>query len=281
MRASLIVATLGRTDALDRLLKSLENQTHKDLEVWFVDQNEDDRVARVIERFPNLEIHHLRSPKGLSRARNVALPQVTGEIVAFPDDDCWYPPTLLENVNKLLEQNPSLDGVTGLIEDEQGRQFGGGKFSTTPGKVEKLRVFHQGMSISIFLRKRLIDKVGLFDEKLGLGSGTPYGAGEETDYLLRALDQGFELRYDPSIVAGHERTATSFTPEDAKKARITGMGLGRVWRQHRFPITYVANECIRSLGGSIIYGIQGKANRSKFYLNSFSGKFNGWRTGSN
>ncbi len=40
----------------------------------------------------------LRSPRGLSRARNEALPRLEADVVAFPDDDCEYPDDLLERV---------------------------------------------------------------------------------------------------------------------------------------------------------------------------------------
>ena len=54
---------------------------------------------------------------GLSRARNVGLKAVTGEIIAFPDDDCWYPDGLLQKVVAEFRDQTSLDGLTGRSED--------------------------------------------------------------------------------------------------------------------------------------------------------------------
>ena len=51
MRFSLIVATLGRTAELRRLLESLAVQTHQDFEVIVVDQNTDDRVSQILAPF--------------------------------------------------------------------------------------------------------------------------------------------------------------------------------------------------------------------------------------
>ncbi len=92
-RFSLIVATIARTDELRRLLVSLTQQEFSDYEVILVDQNEDDRIQNVIVEFTDrLTLIRISSPKGASRARNSGLPKASGEIIAFPDDDCWYSP---------------------------------------------------------------------------------------------------------------------------------------------------------------------------------------------
>ena len=43
------------------------------------------------------------------------------------------------------------------------------------------------ISFTIFLRRRVVERVGEFDETLGVGAGTPYGSCEESDYLIRAV----------------------------------------------------------------------------------------------
>ena len=84
----LVVATVGRVDELERLLGSLERQTHRGFTVLVVDQNDDDRLRPLLAAHPALDIAHLRSAPGLSRARNAALGAADGGLVAFPDDDC-------------------------------------------------------------------------------------------------------------------------------------------------------------------------------------------------
>jgi Glycosyl transferase family 2 len=49
----------------------------------------DDRLDSALAQYRSLfPIVHLRSQKGLSRARNEALAFAQGEILCFPDDDC-------------------------------------------------------------------------------------------------------------------------------------------------------------------------------------------------
>ena len=106
MKFSLIVCTLGRYEELDQLFESLRKQTYSDFEVILVDQNDKDYLNEIINEYSNeFDIRHIFSEKGLSRARNIGLKYVSGQIVAFPDDDCWYPIDLLERVNNFFQDN--------------------------------------------------------------------------------------------------------------------------------------------------------------------------------
>src|SRR5436190_5169595 len=182
MTFDLVVATVGRTAELERFLASLEAQTHRDFRVLVVDQNMDDRVAPLLDG----RAVHLRSPVGLSHARNVALPHVEADVIAFPDDDCVYPPDLLERVAARLA---NLDGVTGRE-----------PWWTTPAAtLTRDNLWNRAISFTIFLRRQLVERVGAFDERLGL----PSSSAEEIDYLIRALDTGARVAYDPTLVVMH------------------------------------------------------------------------------
>jgi glycosyltransferase involved in cell wall biosynthesis len=156
MRFSIIIATIHRTEEILRLLKSIADQQYNDLEILIVDQNNDERLNPILSqyrsRFPLL---HLRSPKGLSRARNEALTFAQGEIICFPDDDCWYPPNLLVEVDRLMRKNTHIAGFTGRCTDEQGRLSAGGE-SKRPGLLNRHNFWRRGVSATMFLRARPI-----------------------------------------------------------------------------------------------------------------------------
>jgi glycosyltransferase involved in cell wall biosynthesis len=109
----LVVATLGRSEELEGLLASLDRQTHRAFRLVLVDQNRDNRVTEALARHPALEIVHLRSEPGLSRARNAGLPHLTADVAGFPDDDCSYPDDLLERVAARFGARPDLDALGG------------------------------------------------------------------------------------------------------------------------------------------------------------------------
>src|SRR5271157_1281152 len=108
---SLIVTTIDRVAELERLLTTLDAQSYKDFEVLVVDQNPDDRLVAVVQKHQGLTIRHLRSGRGLSRGRNAGLRAAKGDIIAVPDDDCWYPDQLLATVTEWLALHPEFDAL--------------------------------------------------------------------------------------------------------------------------------------------------------------------------
>ena len=156
-------------EEVQRFVQSSTDQNHDDLELVVVDQNGDSRLEEILAaaRLP-FPIMHLRSKSGLSHARNVGLAAATGDIISFPDDDCWYPKGLLARVVLRFRSCPSVDGLTGRSEDGQG-QASGGKFSREQGQVNLNNVWKRGISYTIFLRSSVCSAVGSFDEELGVG----------------------------------------------------------------------------------------------------------------
>ncbi len=71
---SLIVATVGRAQELNRMLASIAGQTLKSVQLIIVDQNSGHRVEQLLEDWKgSLPCVHVRSPRGLSRSRNVGI----------------------------------------------------------------------------------------------------------------------------------------------------------------------------------------------------------------
>src|SRR5215203_3851017 len=122
-RFSLVVPTVGRTHELERFLASLRTQTHQNFELIVVDQNSDSRLAAVLAAYEDtFPIFYIREKeRGASRARNSGLRHpLTGAVVAFPDDDCQYPPDLLDKVARFFASHPQIDGLSGTLIDEHG-----------------------------------------------------------------------------------------------------------------------------------------------------------------
>jgi len=115
---SLIVATVGRIEPLVRLLDSLDLQRFRGFEVIVVDQNKPGVIDEILSRFQlRFAIQHLRCATGLSLSRNAGLRHSRGQILAFPDDDCWYAPNGLEDVANLLNAHEEWDGLTVRLAD--------------------------------------------------------------------------------------------------------------------------------------------------------------------
>jgi len=264
----LVVATVGRTEELRRLFDSLEAQRYPSARVLVVDQNRDDRLDAVLSG-RNLDIVRLESAAGLSRARNVGLAHVASDIVAFPDDDCEYPPGLLEHVAERLDADSTLDGLAGRTEDGDGRSSASWK--TDLALLTDDNLWNRANAATIFLRRSLVERIGAFDERLGLGSDEPWSSGEETDYLIRAVRAGARLEYDPSLVVLHDVRA-----DDEHIGARDGASVGYLLRKHRYPPRVVARMAVRPAGGALVAAIRLDLPRVRYYVSTLVGRIRGY-----
>jgi len=277
LKFSLVLATVGRTDEPVRFLASLDAQPYRNVELIVVDQNEDDRLASILAPYQGkFPLIHLHSVRGLSRARNVGLKYVTGDLITFPDDDCWYPAELLLQVATLCEEHPIVSGFTGRSTDGAGGTEGRWLDKCTP--VSKYNVWRTGISFGIFLRRHVVTAVGEFDETLGVGARTPWGSGEETDYLLRAIAAGFQLLYCPQLVLYHPIKVPMFNDEAIQRAREYSPGHGRVLRKNGFPWVYFIFVVSKSLIGALLAMVQGNLGKMRFFFALAAGRCQGWRS---
>jgi glycosyltransferase involved in cell wall biosynthesis len=255
---------------LERLLASLDRQTHRSFTVRVVDQNGDDRVRHVLAAFPDLDIAHLDSPPGLSRARNTALPGLSADLVAFPDDDCVYPDDLLERVARRLHERSELDGLTGRAVAEDGSSSA--SWEAEDAVLSRDNLWNRAISFTIFLRREIVGRVGDFDEQLGLGSGTPWHSGEEIDYLIRALAAQARIEYEPSLVVPH-----AVRVDDAEIGLRDGASIGYLLRKHGYPPRMLARMLLRPVGGVAASLARGDRDRAGYYAATLRGRVAGYR----
>jgi glycosyltransferase involved in cell wall biosynthesis len=252
---SLIVTTLGRTIELDRLLDSLDKQTYQKFEVIIVDQNSDERLGPIVARHPNLTIRHVRSARGASLGRNCGLRLAQGEIVATPDDDCWYPEDLLDKVRTWFAEHREFDGLFTSIRDEKGQLQKRRRRGSIRLECDRNTLWYYGIEFNSFFRKSTTDSVGEYDERLGPGAATGFYSGEGGDYFLRVLDQGSRIFFEPSFSVYH-----AFMREPARELRQAypyALGTSFVLKKHRYPLRVILSDFILySFAGAAVAFVQ-------------------------
>ena len=275
MRFSLILGTIDRTDELGECLASLAAQTHKDFELIVVDQNKDERLVPVLAPYEVVfPILHLRTDKkGLSRAKNLGLRHASYEIIGFPDDNCQYPPDLLARVAKFFAETPEAAGLCGKSVDERGEDSNL-RFDTKPGPVDRYNVWRRAMAYNIFVRTASTRGVW-FDERLGPGAGTKWGAADETDFVLRLLERGVLIHYDPTLLAIHPQPVTEFDEAAFNRAYSYGCGMGHVLRQRRYPLAFKARALLHPLKNALLSFARGNPSEAKYRFSAFKGRVNG------
>ncbi|GJE44291.1 glycosyltransferase family 2 protein [Methylobacterium soli] len=273
MPISLIVATLGRVAELVELLASLEAQTFRDFDVIVVDQNADERLAWLAEegRF-RFAVTHLRSSiRHSSHARNLGLQQARGDIIAFPDDDCTYPADLLARIDRAFREDPGLGVRTGPSA-APGGGLGSGRWRPQSGPIGCRDVWTSVIEFNMFIRRSLIQDLGGFDERLGVGS--PFGSAEANDLVIRAIQAGWLCWYDVAQLAVHPDK--SLTRLAVARAYTYGAGLGFAMRKNRVPAMTVATFLVRPTGGFILNLACGRLLKARYHLQTLRGRIYGF-----
>ena len=228
------MATLGRVKEVERFVACLSAQTNRNFELIVVDQNPDDRLLPVLAKVVahGVALQHIRQAEpNQCLARNTGLENATMDVVAFPDDDCWYEPDTLALV---LARMAALDAPAGLVirwceQDPIGQPAHSLDYA-------QWRVFRgaDASMIAQFYRRDLFESIGGFDPSFGLHSW--FGGAEETDLMFRILESGAAVVYTPDALVHHAYYAgPSADPWRAvcKRARSRSRGTGALYAKHR------------------------------------------------
>ncbi|MFC3121277.1 hypothetical protein [Agaribacter flavus] len=163
---------------------------------------------------PNLEetsrykllIKQTSTKHSLSDARNKMLQTATTnelispeDIVAFPDDDCWYPGKSLYSIYSVFEKYASI----GLLFCKY-RSCDHESLDNVQLRIHKASgkdVVRNASSNTIFIRGGIVNGIGSFDENLGVGA--IHNGGEDLDYALRAYHESEDVLFLDKYIIGH------------------------------------------------------------------------------
>lgn len=278
-RISLIVATVERVEEVRVLLQSLTLQRETDFEVIIVDQNADGRLDALIGHYScAMPIKHLRTVSaGVCRARNLGCRQASGEWLVFPDDDCWYPADFLEKARGLIERH-GCDFYSGRPTNAAGETIMG-TFAPSSGPIVRANVWTTLIEWMLVVRKPTFEAVGGFDELLGPGARTPWGAYEIQDLVLKCLKVGARGFYDPTFIGHHPDDRSDQTsPQAMEKMRRYSAGIGYVMRKHGYSSAEFLPRLMRPLVGIGVHALAGRTAMARRSSQIFLGRLSGWHT---
>ena len=235
--ATVAVCTRDRPEDLRRCLDALMKLPDDGQEYLVIDNcPATDASRELVENYP--KVRYVREDMaGSSTARNRALLEAKGEVIALTDDDAVPDPNWLRSLVRNFN-DPRVMCVTGLVmplELETDAQEWFERYS--PHGRGYQRVIHDGahcnplivaqigVSASMALRKSAIDCVGLFDEALGVG--TPAKCGEDHELYVRILTAGYRIVYEPRALSWHRHRREW---EDLRKIMYCyGIGVYAFW----------------------------------------------------
>lgn len=214
------VCTRDRPVDVARCLDSLLRLDYPNVELLVVDNapSTDATERFVVTGYPG--VRYVREPRpGLDWARNRAIREARGEILAYADDDVLVDPSWLRGLAATFAQHPEVMAVSGLVVPaeleteaqalfEQNGGFGRGFRRRwfrldQPGfsRVSALGAGSYGTGANMAFRTSVFDQIGAFDPALDVGTVT--NGGGDLEMFFRVLKGGHTLVYEPNAVVFH------------------------------------------------------------------------------
>ncbi|OUW63519.1 MAG: hypothetical protein CBD58_00125 [bacterium TMED198] len=233
MKLSIIIVNYNVAHYLSQCLSSILNgsMNQNSFEILVVDNDSyDNSRSKIIKQFPMVKWIQLDSNYGFSKAVNKAIKKSSGKYICLVNPDTIISNNALAKMRGYLERNSdtgilgakvfnpdgsfqlssrrrfpsffiSLSKVLGLNKIFSKTKF----FSKYNYKDIDVNAISEVDSVSgscMMISRKVIESVGLFDENFFLYF-------EDTDYCLRALKQGFKVKYYPKAHIIHYKGESS------------------------------------------------------------------------
>jgi len=173
---SIIVATYNRPEMLNCAIKSVVDQTYKNVEIVVVNDGGED-VSDVIDQYKRMGrivYFALENGKGTAGARNYGLKRVKGKYVGYLDDDDLYLPEHIETVVSALETSSYEVAYSDAYRVTQD-SFGGKNVSeevevpfSEDFSRERLLVCNYIPMLTLMHKRCVLERTGMFDEELNI-----------------------------------------------------------------------------------------------------------------
>ena len=215
---SVVVATYKRDEDLKRALKSLADQTYRDMEIVLVNDNRTDdwkdTVTKIVDSFkseyPEVKLQYIINEvnQGSAKTRNIGIEASIGKYITFLDDDDVYLPEKVARQVAFMEEGKYDYSITDLdLYDDNDKPAGKRIRSYIKDtSAESLNSYHLKYHMTgtdtMMFTKEYLGKIGGF---------APIDVGDEYYLIQRAIDGGGRFGYLP----GSDIKAYVHTGEDA------------------------------------------------------------------
>jgi glycosyltransferase involved in cell wall biosynthesis len=252
LKISVITVSYNSSKTISDSLRSVVNQTYKNIEHLVIDGNSTDDTFNIVEahRHQNL-VFNSEPDRGIYDAMNKGLAQASGEIIGFLNSDDFYADSeALTRIAKSFEENPSVEACFGdlvYVSEDNGKVL----------RFWKSRLFDRGLFArgwspahpTFYIRRSALERFGLFD--------ISYRLAADAEFMIRYLERGgVESVYIPHVLV---------------RMRVGG-ATNRSWRN----IVLQNQEIFRALKSN---GIPYSPFSFVFYklFSRFKQRFNGYR----
>jgi GT2 family glycosyltransferase len=223
MKTTIIIVNYNSLPALSACLDSLLNNTSPPLEIIIVDNHSQDGSVEYLHKIKLSSVRTIYNQTnwGFTKACNQGIQSAQGDRLVTMNPDVLVPKGWLDRMDWHLRNNPRT-----LIVGPKGIGIGGRQapgLLCYPSKLtaadRKFAAVYRRQSepakfligCLILFDRRLVEKIGLFDEKMPLGA-------DDFDLSLRVRQAGYQLRVARDVLIQH-LVHVSFNRSDPQVCR--------------------------------------------------------------
>lgn len=197
---TVIIPTYKRHIMLEKAIKSVINQTYKNIEIIVVDDNkynskEHINTKNMINNYPNVRYYKNKKSIGSALSKNKGIELARGEYIAFLDDDDFFEPTKIEKqynyYKKLNNKNVSMIYcyVRDLDSDYKEIRLNKKDYEGQPLYEHLIRFI--ATTSCWFCLKDILVKLGGFDNVM---------CQQDSTLILKMLINGYEIYRVPEVL---------------------------------------------------------------------------------
>ncbi|WP_437187875.1 glycosyltransferase [Planctomicrobium sp. SH668] len=242
---SIVIVTLNNWHLTHACLESIRLRTDLPFELIVVDNGSTDGTVSFLQSSPDVTLIQNDTNRGFPAAANQGIAVAKGDHVLLLNNDTLVTTGWLENLLAGLTSHPEI-GLVGPVSNnvsgpqqvevsyEDETQLDGFAWDWGQQHRGQLVPTERLVGFCLLIKREVIDRVGLLDERFGLGNF------EDDDYCRRAAQEGFRCAIVPNAFIHHVGSATfratgvnfrSLLQENESK-------FNEKWREHSIdPIT--------------------------------------------
>jgi GT2 family glycosyltransferase len=178
-KVSIIIPHYNLVDYLKRLLESVSIQTYQDYEVIIIDDFTPDRSApaqirELIKDYPKMRLVENTENMRFARTCNRGIELAKGNYVCLLNQDTVVKNNFIQRHVEIMDTDTSIGALGCIVVDKAGNNwFTGGRFkcgsmTNLVDQFEGIRTVDFVAGTAPFYRREVFDKIGLFDESLGM-----------------------------------------------------------------------------------------------------------------
>lgn len=206
---SIVVPSFQQGEFLGHCLDSVLLQSYQKREVLLYDAGSTDITLEVIEQYQDRIVTRVERDLGQAHALNKGFRSARGEIFGYLNSDDVLLPGALERIVDCFLRNPDAEIVYGEAYYINRKGDVTGRYLTREWDEDFITKQCFLCQPSVFWRRRLMEKIGLFDEYLDCSM--------DYDYWLRAMLSGARfVKIDEYLAASRDYPETK-TKRDRSK----------------------------------------------------------------